>query len=1035
MKHYTKLFFAAAVAALGLASCAKEVAPVETPKDNLVTVHFGATAGIEGATKATLTTEDELTFTSAWENGDELSVKYTNDNETVGATTSGIVSASWSTDHFETTMPEYTGMWDYNVVYPAPNTESKVDFGSTRTQKGNAYNSKYDLMKGGAIEVDADAGKTADGKNIVFEMTRQTAIAYFHLTSTLDEEVVSAKLSVEGNGAYLSTSDVQIGKDNSGNIDYAKGYTFTKTEGVASKEINLTFDAGTAPMSSDFKLWFNVLPTKYTKMTLTVETANHTLTISRTAPNIDEYVAGKLYKVVKKEIPAEKWVKKGGGETPVVESWIATDLADITATDEVVITMAKGESVYAMTSDKGTKDNPQAVLVTVKDGELSATPADNLIWNIANDKGNLTIYPNGQTDKWLYSVSKGTAVKVGNSTTNKIFTLDATKYLKNTGTKRYLGVSNSTDWRCYSSTSDIAGQTLCFYVKGTPKTALETPANLAVSEAKVVSWDAVSGAASYEVTIGENTFTSETTSYDATAIVDDYYDVSVVSVPSDKENYKNSAAATLTGVKFGTPKLTTPELTEGAIDETSIRVNMTVDDRATNGCTCEIYKGETVVESKTIKVNYVVFSKLESGVTYTVKVNAIAVEGEKPYAASDVASIELKTKPAQHVSDVTAAGTYTIKGLTVYAVANTSVAIAGDNTGYILVYKRSHGLNVGNTFDAAGNAELYNGVWELNSPSITNIKNGEIPIYPNAVEATEDYLNAYSSSQKIQYVHIKGIQRGKYIEVGGTKVFMETPHTEMEGKGVDAYGFIYGYHTTYNNAFFVVTSIKEDQTTPTLSVDQTSKTWAADATDAFVVNVAVNSEGGDWTVTPETLPWATIAVDKAAGTITITPNGANETETANEATLTVTHASDASLTAKISLKQNGKGEVLPISFSITGTAVTSGTVTFEAAKGKGATTPAVNSGLLRLYAKNTITIEDSAKNISKIEIVFAKQGKKDYITTLTADSGTVVSGGASESNDKPVTDTWTSSTTPTKKVVFTLGDSGQRVIKSVKVYF
>lgn len=696
--------------------------------------------------------------------------------------------------------------------------------------------------------------------------------------------------------------------------------------------------------------------------------------------------------------------------------------------------MAKGESVYAMTSDKGTKDNPQAVLVTVKDGELSATPADNLIWNIANDKGNLTIYPNGQTDKWLYSVSKGTAVKVGNSTTNKIFTLDATKYLKNTGTKRYLGVSNSTDWRCYSSTSDIAGQTLCFYVKGTPKTALETPANLAVSEAKVVSWDAVSGAASYNVTIGTKTFTSNTNSYDAAAIADDYYDVAVVAVPSDKENYKNSAAATLSGVKFGTPTLTTPELTEGAIDEISIRVNMAVDARATNGCTCEIYKGETLVESKTIKVKYVVFSGLESGVTYTIKVNAIAVDGEKPYAASDVASIELKTKPAQHVSDVTEVGNYTIKGLTAYAVATTNVVIAGDNTGYILVFKRLHGLKVGNTFDAAGSTKLYKGVWEFEDPSITNIKNGETPIYPNAVEATEDYLNAYASSQKIQYVHIKGIQTGKYIEVGGTKVFMETPNTEMEGKFVDAYGFVYGYHTTYNNAFFVVTSIKEDQTIPTLSVDQTSKVWAADATDAFVVNVAVNSEGGDWTVTPETLSWATIAVDKAAGTITVTPNGANGTETANEATLTVTHASDASLTAKISLKQNGKGEVLPISFSITGTAVTSGTVTFEAAKGKGAT-PAVNSGLLRLYAKNTITIEDSAKNISKIEIVFAKQGKKDYITTLTADSGTVVSGGASESNDKPVTDTWTSSTTPTKKVVFTLGDSGQRVIKSVKVYF
>lgn len=98
-----------------------------------------------------------------------------------------------------------------------------------------------------------------------------------------------------------------------------------------------------------------------------------------------------------------------------------------------------------------------------------------------------------------------------------------------------------------------------------------------------------------------------------------------------------------------------------------------------------------------------------------------------------------------------------------------------------------------------------------------------------------------------------------------------------------------------------------DNTIPTLSVDQTSKVWAADATDAFVVKVAVNSEGGDWTVTPEALSWATIAVDKTAGTITVTPNGVNETETANEATLTVTHASDASLTKEISLKQNGVG--------------------------------------------------------------------------------------------------------------------------------
>ncbi len=308
MKNFNKIFFAAVAAAFGLVSCSQELTPVEKPQGNLVTVNFGAEATIESATKATLTTTDELTFKSAWENGDIMSVKYSNGNEA-----NGTVPATWnaSSQAFEATLPEYTGMWDYNTVYPAPDADGKVDFGSVRTQKGNAYNSNYDLMKGAAIAENAAAGKDDNGKNIIFEMTRQTAVAYFHLTGTLDEEVVSAKLSVEGDGAYISTSDVKA------NEDYAKGYVFTETEGVASKEINLTFDAGTAPKASDFKLWFNVLPTIYTKMTLAVETANHTMTISRTAE--DMYEAGKLYKVVK-EIPAEKWVKKGG-DTPVQSSY------------------------------------------------------------------------------------------------------------------------------------------------------------------------------------------------------------------------------------------------------------------------------------------------------------------------------------------------------------------------------------------------------------------------------------------------------------------------------------------------------------------------------------------------------------------------------------------------------------------------------------------------------------------------------------------------------------------------------------------
>ena len=293
MKKLMRIFALTAVAALGLSACTGEklVPDTGSADGKFVTVHFGAEAAIEGATKATLTTEDELTFKSAWENGDALSVEYispeTADNK--------IITATWNGTSFEAKgLPNETGAWDYTACYPKPDEkDSHIDFGGARTQKGSAYNSIYDVMIGNKSTKNSAAGKDDDGKDVVFNMTRKTAIAYFHLTGgPADEEVVSATLSVEG--GFIASQHA-----------YISNFAFAPTKDLT--DITITFDAGTAPKASDFQLWYNVLPTTYTKMTLTVETANHTLTISRTAA--DNYATGKLYKVVK-NIPAEKWVKK-----------------------------------------------------------------------------------------------------------------------------------------------------------------------------------------------------------------------------------------------------------------------------------------------------------------------------------------------------------------------------------------------------------------------------------------------------------------------------------------------------------------------------------------------------------------------------------------------------------------------------------------------------------------------------------------------------------------------------------------------------
>lgn len=540
MKNFNKIFFAAVAAAFGLASCSQELIPVEKPQGNLVTVNFGAEATIESATKATLTTTDELTFKSAWENGDVLSVEYispeTADNK--------IITATWNGTSFEAKgLPNETGAWDYTACYPKPDEDDNhIDFGANRTQKGNAYNSIYDVMIGNKSTKNSAAGKDDDGSDIVFNMKRQTAVAYFHLTGgPAEEQLVSATLSVEG--GFIASQHA-----------YISNFAFAPSQDL--NEITITFDEGTAPKASDFQLWFNVLPTNYTKMTLTVETTGHKLTLNNKTAG--EFKVENLYKTVLTP-EAGKWIPKSTPES--------TDFSRFTGPIEegYYLVVYQNKAMKALIN----RDRLQYDEVNASDGIITK-PGKGIIWQVKKSGEYWTLY-NPETK--TYAASTGAASKA--------------------------------------------------------------------------------------------------------ALLNSVEDKALWTITKDKEdNYEFVNKA-----------------------NKAANVNCNLRNNSTYGFAC--------------------------------------------YATQTGGALSL---------------------------------------------------------------------YKLSDPSI-----------------------------------------------------------------------------------------------PTLSIDQTSKTWAADATDAFVVNVTVNSEGGDWTVTPETLSWATITVDKTAGTITVTPNGANETEAANEAKLTVTHTSDASLKKEITLKQNAAG--------------------------------------------------------------------------------------------------------------------------------
>ena len=155
------------------------------------------------------------------------------------------------------------------------------------------------------------------------------------------------------------------------------------------------------------------------------------------------------------------------GGAPTI-SWPKTDIANINDGDEVVLVM-NNSSNYTLNDENGTSSPPDALSISVENDCLKLTEiSDEIIWVLGKDNGNLTFYKDSNKKAWLYCTSTNNGVRVGTNT-NKTFTIDATSgYLKHTGTSRYVGIYNSQDWRCYTSTStNIGNQTLAFYKKTT----------------------------------------------------------------------------------------------------------------------------------------------------------------------------------------------------------------------------------------------------------------------------------------------------------------------------------------------------------------------------------------------------------------------------------------------------------------------------------------------------------------------------------------------------------------------------------------
>jgi len=158
------------------------------------------------------------------------------------------------------------------------------------------------------------------------------------------------------------------------------------------------------------------------------------------------------------------------GEVETV-TWVKTAYGDLATGDIVVI--VDGTTEKAMSNNNGTSSAPSATAVTISDdtNTLTSTPAETLLWTVTVNDGS---YQFGTGDNYLYCTNTNNGVRVGTNT-NNAFTFanddDGNPFLIiniNTETSRYIGVYNSSDWRCYTSiNANIKDTRIVFYKKTT----------------------------------------------------------------------------------------------------------------------------------------------------------------------------------------------------------------------------------------------------------------------------------------------------------------------------------------------------------------------------------------------------------------------------------------------------------------------------------------------------------------------------------------------------------------------------------------
>lgn len=573
MKKYS-LLMGLMCAALSITSCSK---------DNTET--FDKPKGYEFELYAAPQTRTEVDgLDMKWSADDAMNVFHaptgttnysSNDQFTVSDIEGGVFKGTITDTEFDP-----NGTYDWYVLYPykSQKTTPALDeayFGigsyatSVQTQKGI---NNQDHICGVDIPLYGKVTNTTGSPslqmhhiatlfriNVINTGSADLNVTSITLTSASENLIGTYYLDITGDTPVVNPSD-----DNY----VSKTATLNVTDGIvapgATGSFYLATRAFTAPEGE--------------QLTLTVTANGETVEKVATLSKETTFAAGNINKlnvnVAAAAEQASTWEK-------------VTSLADITAGEYII---ANGD-YFLPTTTTGSKNAPVPYTLEsqgisfVADSFTGIVP-DIAKWTFTGTNTAMTITNSG--GDYLYGINENNGIRVG-TTSDITWAFEvyndgfAMKNSKGRYCAIYVADGSPQDWRSYTSKNhnnyQINDGILYLYKKGDARSALETPTGVeAVARGNevLVSWNEVSGAASYTVsfepaTIEPQTIESTGEAYYTQRFTLDYateYTVSVVANPADTENYKASAPATATFTTGENPNVTYTQIKDLVKGET-----------------------------------------------------------------------------------------------------------------------------------------------------------------------------------------------------------------------------------------------------------------------------------------------------------------------------------------------------------------------------------------------------------------------------------------------------------------------------------